>query len=125
MMDLGATICLARKPACEMCPVAELCRARLVMEDEARPTSMMRERRADYAATPPPRRVLRGRLVQFLRELDTGQTLELEEASGRLQPGECDSGWLVPIARGLEADGLVEIVAPSGRGSLTLRLAGQ
>lgn len=28
LMDLGATVCLPRQPACERCPVAELCQAR-------------------------------------------------------------------------------------------------
>ena len=28
VMDLGATVCVARKPACEACPVADLCVAR-------------------------------------------------------------------------------------------------
>jgi A/G-specific adenine glycosylase len=27
LMDLGATVCIARKPRCEVCPIAKLCRS--------------------------------------------------------------------------------------------------
>ncbi len=37
VMDLGATVCLARKPACAACPVAELCVARREGEPERYP----------------------------------------------------------------------------------------
>jgi A/G-specific adenine glycosylase len=37
MMDLGATVCLARKPACADCPVAALCVARREGQPERYP----------------------------------------------------------------------------------------
>jgi A/G-specific adenine glycosylase len=35
-MDLGATICLARIPRCDVCPVASECPARGIREEPAR-----------------------------------------------------------------------------------------
>lgn len=37
LMDLGASLCLPRKPRCLLCPVAELCQARALGVQEIRP----------------------------------------------------------------------------------------
>ena len=42
IMDLGATICRAPKPACELCPVASDCRARLAGREMELPTQKAR-----------------------------------------------------------------------------------
>ena len=36
LMDLGATVCLARIPRCHVCPLADLCPSRGIREDPAR-----------------------------------------------------------------------------------------
>jgi A/G-specific adenine glycosylase len=36
LMDLGATVCIARVPRCEVCPLAERCPSRGIREDPAR-----------------------------------------------------------------------------------------
>jgi len=40
MMDLGATICLPRKPKCALCPLAEACAARRAGSQEALPAKL-------------------------------------------------------------------------------------
>ena len=40
MMDLGATICLPRKPKCMLCPLSECCAARRVGNQEALPAKL-------------------------------------------------------------------------------------
>jgi A/G-specific adenine glycosylase len=45
LMDLGATLCSARNPACERCPLATLCVARLEGRPEAYPVKTRRLRR--------------------------------------------------------------------------------
>lgn len=37
LMDLGATVCLSRQPACQRCPVADLCQARAQGRQQAYP----------------------------------------------------------------------------------------
>ena len=37
IMDLGATICTPKSPACEVCPLAEICRAKAISVQEQRP----------------------------------------------------------------------------------------
>jgi A/G-specific adenine glycosylase len=46
VMDLGATVCTARKPACEACPVASLCVARAQGEPERYPVKSRKIRRS-------------------------------------------------------------------------------
>ena len=53
MMDLGATVCLPKAPACEQCPVAADCRARAVGAPDRGPlpdAPVRRHRDADLAA---------------------------------------------------------------------------
>lgn len=74
LMDLGATVCLARTPRCAECPIAVLCRSR------------------GHAAPPPPRRQpafatsdrrVRGRIVAALRDAPRGlNVVELRRAVG-------------------------------------------
>jgi A/G-specific adenine glycosylase len=45
LMDLGATLCTARNPACERCPLATLCVARREGEPEAYPVKTRRLKR--------------------------------------------------------------------------------
>ncbi len=49
LMDLGATLCSARKPACERCPLATLCVARREGRPEAYPVKKRRLKRGRRA----------------------------------------------------------------------------
>jgi A/G-specific adenine glycosylase len=49
MMDLGATLCLPRKPLCEQCPVAQGCRARQAGEPERYPVKTRKLRRTSQS----------------------------------------------------------------------------
>jgi A/G-specific adenine glycosylase len=43
IMDLGATVCMPRRPACERCPLAQLCQARLQGKEEQLPVRRSRK----------------------------------------------------------------------------------
>lgn len=49
LMDLGATVCSTRQPACERCPLADLCVARAQGRPEAYPVKSRRLRRGTRA----------------------------------------------------------------------------
>jgi len=49
LMDLGATLCVARRPACERCPLAGLCVARREGRPEAYPVKLRRLQRGRRA----------------------------------------------------------------------------
>ncbi len=65
LMDLGATVCTARNPACGGCPVAGHC-----LSANPLPIELFRPEhaaRAEPAILGTPRRIWRGRLVEILR----------------------------------------------------------
>ena len=125
LMDLGATVCVARRPRCDECPVNELCAARPLFDGADSPTI----RYAELADSTPllrvaerPRstqqgwvgttRYYRGRIVEALRNHADG-AMELGELGPLVRedytPTE-HGDWLRGLLGGLERDGLV--VAP-------------
>jgi A/G-specific adenine glycosylase len=79
LMDLGATLCLARKPACERCPLAETCAARTSGQPERLPLKT--------------RRLKRGRRVHALLWLRRGGKVYLVQ---RPATGVWASLWSLP-----------------------------
>jgi A/G-specific adenine glycosylase len=109
LMDLGATVCTARAPKHDICPLALQCAGReLVGRGEARAA----ERPADYRVAQPfeqTTRYFRGRIVARLRELELGETLPVAELGPVLRPDFADehTEWLAGLVEGLRRDGLV------------------
>jgi len=122
LMDLGATICTARRPACERCPLAELCASRSGMERvRTAPGRGVKKREPGFRGVP--NRIYRGRIVEALRRNRKGLAAgalggEISEDFSRR-----DLPWLARILEGLERDGLVRISRPGARASARVRLA--
>jgi A/G-specific adenine glycosylase len=73
-MDLGATVCHARTPRCDVCPIAALCRSR------GRATPPAPRRQAAFATSD---RRVRGRIIAALRDAPRGlEPSELRRAIG-------------------------------------------
>ena len=51
LMDLGAIICLPRNPTCLLCPLSELCKARIGGIQEQRPVLKLRPKIPQYTVT--------------------------------------------------------------------------
>ncbi len=102
LMDLGATVC-TRRPACERCPLNDVCVARPILAVAAP------RRGAPAEAFQGSRRFYRGRFLAELRGLPEGAVLPLADLGQRLradyEPGQ--SPWLRDLAQRLVADGLV------------------
>jgi A/G-specific adenine glycosylase len=92
LMDLGATVCLARTPRCHVCPIAEGCRSR------GRVVRAAPRRQAAFATSD---RRVRGRIVAVLRESDG---LRLHDLTARL-----DDTRVPQLTRTLADEGLLEI----------------
>lgn len=98
VMELGALVCRARAPRCDLCPVAARCRWLAA----GRPKSETRRRTQTYTGTD---RQARGRLLAALRA-----------TTHPVPATELDATWHDAVQRsraldGLIADGLVECVA--------------
>ena len=125
LMDLGATVCSARRPRCDECPVNDLCAARPLFDGADSPTIRYAElpetlTTLSVAERPRPTqqgwvgttRYYRGRIVEALRNHADG-AMELGELGHQVrddyEPAE-HGDWLRELLAGLERDGLV--VAP-------------
>ena len=110
LMDLGATVCRASRPACDGCPVRAWCASAGVAERPPMPTPTNeaalnaapgRRGRVPFEATT---RWLRGRIVDRLCSVRPGMSVTFDGALG-LHAAEAVSAALASLA----ADGLVEL----------------
>lgn len=124
LMDLGATVCLARRPKCAKCPVNDLCTARPLL-DGAGPTPISYAELSQsipglrVAERPPPKqqgwigttRYYRGRIVETLRNHANG-AMPLDELGPQVRdeytPAQ-HAEWLRGLLAALERDGLVAL----------------
>ena len=129
LMDLGATVCSARRPRCDECPVNELCAARPLFSGDDSPTiryAELPETLTTLSVAERPRstqqgwigttRYYRGRIVEALRNHADGAM-----ALGELGPLVRDDytptehgDWLRGLLGGLERDGLVVVGGGGG-----------
>jgi A/G-specific adenine glycosylase len=94
VMELGALVCTAARPACAACPVAGTCAWRKA----GRPAAAPRRAAPGYAGSD---RECRGRLLAVLRAADG------PVPAARLDPAWNDSGQRARALAALVADGLV------------------
>lgn len=113
LMDLGARICLERRPQCLLCPAQPWCQA-------AGRITAMHERPAPYAAKQGPfsgsSRYYRGRIVEYLRGLEPGATVPAAILGPAIKAdfADPDLPWLRDLLTGLVRDGLA-VVDEDGR----------
>jgi A/G-specific adenine glycosylase len=106
-MELGALVCTARAPRCDLCPVRTLCRWRL---DGAPEPAGPARRAPGYAGTD---RYVRGLLLAALRDAD-GPVPHPTLVDAAPDAALRDPGQRERCLDGLVADGLVEPL-PGGR----------
>jgi A/G-specific adenine glycosylase len=124
LMDLGATICTARAPDHDACPLALHCtgRSRLTASDTVRRAA---ERGAAYKVTQPfeqTTRYFRGRIVAACRDLAPGETLSFDDL-GRALRADFETehlAWVADLVEGLRRDGLVAVDEDSGEARVSL-----
>jgi A/G-specific adenine glycosylase len=117
LMDLGATVCTARKPGCTACPLRAGCCSAGVLRGPFRERAV-RERR--YRGIP--NRIYRGKIVDTLR---TKKSLTAPRIGERILPGfsRQDHGWLMTLLEALRKDGLVVLSVGNDATTCTVSLA--
>ncbi len=116
IMDLGATVCIARAPACSRCPLAFVCVGRPLMARAPKRLPRVAEGVSTYTTGAPfehSRRYYRGRIVNRLRALASGASLSFEELGQGLRDdfGPEDHAWLANLVDALQHDGLAAVEA--------------
>jgi A/G-specific adenine glycosylase len=97
VMELGATVCLPRTPACERCPVAPMCAA----------FQTGRAQRIPVKAGRPPRRIVR---VASARVRRAGRVLLVRRRTGLLA-----GTWMLPAAVVVEGESAAVVAASAVR----------
>jgi len=118
LMDLGATVCTARVPHCERCPVISVCSSRGKMRATI-PPGLRKERVIKRI----PRRAYRGRIIEALRDSRSGMLVE--DVAGRIQKGfsKRNERWWTSLIGGLVQDGLVTVKGDGPMANRRIRLA--
>jgi A/G-specific adenine glycosylase len=127
LMDLGATVCTARSPRHDVCPLALHCTGRALISED-RTARRAAERSAEYkvakAAQPfeQTTRYFRGRIVAACRDLAPGETLGLDDLGRALRSdyGPEHEDWVAVLVEGLRRDGLVAVDEASGEKRVSL-----
>ena len=101
VMDLGATICTARKPKCDVCPMADMCPSAYVMSQGQRLSKrepMFREE---------PQRIWRGRIIEALRGVPSRRSITITSLSRMVlgNHSEEEQEWLAKMIAVLETAG--------------------
>lgn len=106
LMELGATICRARSAACEICPLADVCRARPTIERVL--AEQPRRRGSAEPRFETTNRYVRGRIIDILREAPP-EGLAASEVVARMPNGgsEPDPERVVALLEVLVAEGMV------------------
>jgi A/G-specific adenine glycosylase len=111
LMDLGATICTARRPACERCPLAADCLSAHPSEIEL--FGARHAAKSEPEIRGEPRRIWRGRIVELLRGARDG--IRVAEIIDTLVPANLfgpiprdERRALLKVTETLIAEGMVE-----------------
>ncbi len=112
LMEFGALRCTARKPACEICPLRDTCRAYPGIGEALAKAPRSRAKKGPVYRYEDSNRYYRGRVLAALRELPEGG-IPLRELARRLREdaGEEDVLRLGNVVESLEKDGLVKTSA--------------
>jgi A/G-specific adenine glycosylase len=119
LMDFGSSVCTARKPACLVCPLRDICKAApyigtALAEQE---TARRKAARAGGATATPftsTNRFFRGQVLRALGGLGAGEALDLAALGPQVKAdyADTDRDWLYALVAGLHRDGLV-VVRPA------------
>jgi A/G-specific adenine glycosylase len=101
VMDLGATICTARKPLCEACPLSSVCPSAHALTLGVRPPKREPQFRGE------PVRLWRGRIVTFLQSRDHASHHDIFRGITGNIPADTDIAWITDVIHKLCNDGMV------------------
>ena len=118
VMDLGATVCLARSPRCGACVMNSLCASAGAMKPP-----LTRPARREPMLNGVPNRIYRGRIVDRLRHARRPLRLDALGRSIHARFSPRHRSWLERLIVGLEKDGLVRLGGRRSYRSRNVRLA--
>jgi A/G-specific adenine glycosylase len=120
LMDIGATICTARKPLCNDCPVAQYCKSRTFGSSVSGKPNESRKLPSEPVHLGIPRRIWRGKIIQILRRLPNRRSISLIALGKTMRLKNNDTEWISAILHQLEKDGVVSTTKRSSQTFVSL-----
>lgn len=110
LMELGAVQCTSRKPACLTCPVQRHCRAfpKIQTIVATLPKGTRKKQEEPFSGS---MRYYRGRVIAALRQVEDGESIELDELGPLVRDDFNDEhvAWLREVVEALSRDGLAQV----------------
>ena len=108
LMDFGSLQCTADRPACVICPLRDCCRA-IARSSVASVPRRIAEKPEPYRGS---RRYIRGRIVAFLRDLQSNESVPIGDLEQTLIAAEIaiDRDSLQTLLRALADEGLCQVI---------------
>lgn len=103
LMDLGATVCAARSPLCQNCPVRHVCASCNSMRSPGKRTPP-----SEPSVNGVPDRIYRGRIVDALRENGGRRSIRVG-VLGKTIDMRSNTRRLALLLRGLRNDGVIQM----------------
>jgi A/G-specific adenine glycosylase len=109
LMDFGSLVCTKRGPKCAACPLRSgLCKAAFKVELRKIPQKMKKEPGREIAGKFVPNRIIRGRIVEFLRDEDRSVAWQDIGANVCIDWSLAAHGkWLKQLLEKLEGEGMI------------------
>jgi A/G-specific adenine glycosylase len=110
LMDLGSTICVARTPGCDRCPVSKFCLSSHLGRLKTRPYQQGAKREPSHSGIP--NRLWRGKIVESLRSLDDHATITIAKLGKSIKQNfrREEVPWLMNLVHSLSEDGILTII---------------
>lgn len=106
LMDVGAMICTAKQPKCQVCPMRTICKSYPAILTASPDRLRVKTKRIEPLFFGQPRRIWRGRILRYLHSnqsstlTEIGRALQTDWTSSRLP-------WLKNVVQTLEKDRMV------------------
>ena len=106
LMDIGATVCTARKPLCDDCPVQQNCKSKALGSYVHFKPNGSQKLTYEPAHRGIPRRIWRGKIIQILRRLPNRRSMSVTSLSKTMRLQNNDARWVSAVVHQLEKDGV-------------------
>lgn len=109
LLDLGATVCVARRPLCAQCPITNLCASMHLATWSSRNGRYPARSRPEPSYQGIRQRHWRGRVVEAFRQLTDGRMMSIERLGKEIKKPfrKSELPWLTSIIEKLEKDNIV------------------
>lgn len=118
LMDFGATVCTAKQPSCQICPLQSICASYPEILDASADQLRVKTKRSEPTYFGYPRRIWRGKILTYVHSLPANHSTVTTQTIGKHIQADWTpqrGAWLNQVLETMEKDRLIKIIRPSTR----------